>query len=98
MKSSNILFEFLLNLQPPFQNLQQTNVAHNIWVKDFKPKQRVNRTNITHMNLFVDKLKLTGRNLGQVFKSRFGRVCIGHEMYTFVKQPNLNLRLGPNNF
>ncbi len=33
----------------------------------------------------TDKLKLTGRNLGRVFKSRLGRVCIGLKLYTFCK-------------
>jgi hypothetical protein len=33
----------------------------------------------------MDKVKLTGQNLGRVFKSRFGRVCISHELYTFCK-------------
>ncbi len=35
--------------------------------------------------LATDKLKLTGRNLDRVFKSRLGRVCTGHELYTFCK-------------
>jgi hypothetical protein len=28
--------------------------------------------------LSMDKLKLTGRNLGRVFKSRLSRLCAGH--------------------
>ncbi len=34
------------------------------------------------LSLSMDKLNLTGQNLGRVFKSRLGRVCIGHELYT----------------
>jgi hypothetical protein len=33
----------------------------------------------------LDKLKLTGRNLGRVFKSRLGRVCTDQELYTFYR-------------
>ncbi len=39
----------------------------------------------------MDKLKLTGQNLGRVFKSRLGRVCIGHELYTFCKTAELKV-------
>ncbi len=39
----------------------------------------------TVLGLIMDKLKLTGQNVGHVFKSRLGRVCIGHELYTFGK-------------
>jgi len=43
----------------------------------------------------MEKLKLTGRNLGRVFKSRFGRVCIGHAIVHITKQPNLKLKTRP---
>ncbi len=34
-------------------------------------------------NSLMDKLKLTGRNLGRVCKSRLSCVCLSHELYTF---------------
>jgi len=43
------------------------------------------------MTVCVDQLKLTGRNLGRVFKSRLGRVCIGHKLYTFCKTAKLKV-------
>ncbi len=33
----------------------------------------------------MDKVKLTWQDLSRVFESRLGRVCIGHELYTFCK-------------
>ncbi len=39
----------------------------------------------------MDKLKLTGQNLGRVFKSRLSRVCAGHELYTFCKTAKLKV-------
>jgi hypothetical protein len=39
----------------------------------------------------MDKLKLTGQNLGRVFKSRLGRVGSGHELYTFRKTAKLKV-------
>ncbi len=43
----------------------------------------------------MDKLKLKGRNLGRVFKSRLGCFGIDKELYTFLKQPNLKLKTRP---
>jgi hypothetical protein len=37
------------------------------------------------------QLKLTGLNLGQVFKSRFVHVCIVHELYTLCKTAQLKV-------
>ncbi len=39
----------------------------------------------------MHKLMLTGQHLGGVFKSRLGRVCIGHELYTFCKTAQLKV-------
>jgi len=39
----------------------------------------------------MNKLKLTGQNLGRVFKTRLGRVCTGHEMYIFCKTAQLKV-------
>ncbi len=33
----------------------------------------------------MDKLKLTGQNMRRIFKSRLGRICTGHELYTLCK-------------
>jgi len=43
----------------------------------------------------MDKLKLTGRNLGRVFNCRLGRACIGHAIVHVTKQPNLKLKTRP---
>ena len=48
-----------------------------------------------HLVFTIDKLKLTGRNLGQVFNSRLGRACIGHAIVHIAKQPNLKLKTQP---
>ncbi len=44
------------------------------------------------MIIIMDKLQLTGRNLGQVFYCRLGRTCIGHAFVQITKQPNLKLK------
>ena len=43
----------------------------------------------------MDKLKLTGLNLGRVFHSRLGHACIGHAIVYITKQPNLNSKIRP---
>ncbi len=43
----------------------------------------------------MDKLKLTGRNLGRVFNSRLGHACKGHTIEHITKQPNLKLETRP---
>jgi hypothetical protein len=43
----------------------------------------------------MDKLKLTGQNLGQVFHSRLGHAGIGHAIVHITKQPNLKLKTQP---
>jgi hypothetical protein len=43
----------------------------------------------------MDKLKLTGLNLGRVFHSRLGCACIGHAIVHITKQPNLKLKTQP---
>ncbi len=43
----------------------------------------------------MDKLKLTGRNLGRVFYSGLGRACIGRAIVHRTKQPNLKLKTRP---
>ncbi len=45
--------------------------------------------------LGMDKLKLTGRNLGRVFDSRLSRACIGRANVHITKQPNLKLKTRP---
>ncbi len=50
-----------------------------------------NRTNPIWVASPMDKLELTGQNLGRVFKSRLSRVCIGHELYTFCKTAKLKV-------
>jgi hypothetical protein len=47
------------------------------------------------LNLSMDKLKLTGRNLGRVFHSRLSRSCTGHAIVHITKKPNLNLKSQP---
>ncbi len=47
------------------------------------------------LSYVMDKLKLTGLNLGRVFHSRLGRACIGHEIVHLTKQPNLKLKTWP---
>ncbi len=54
---------------------------------------RVLRPNDSHFTM--DKLKLTGRNLGRVFNSRLDRACIGHAIVHITKQPNLKLKTRP---
>ncbi len=43
----------------------------------------------------MDKLKLTGQNLGRVFNSRLGLACIYHANAYVTKQPNLKLKTRP---
>jgi hypothetical protein len=43
----------------------------------------------------MDKLKLTGRNLGRVFHCRLGSTCIGHAIVHISKQPNFKLKTRP---
>jgi hypothetical protein len=43
----------------------------------------------------MDKLKLTGQNLGRVFNSRLVRACIGYGNVHITKQPNLKLKTWP---
>jgi hypothetical protein len=43
----------------------------------------------------MDKLKLTGRNLARVFKSRLCRACKGHAIEHKTKRPNLKLKTRP---
>jgi hypothetical protein len=43
----------------------------------------------------MDKLKLTGQNLGRVFHSGPGHACIGHDIVETTKQPNLKLKTRP---
>ncbi len=40
----------------------------------------------------MDKIMLTGQNLGRVFNSRLGRACIHHAIVHITKQPNLKLK------
>ncbi len=58
-----------------------------MWISlNFKINLLVNK--ISHqfpVTTTMDKLKLTGQNLGRVFKSRFIRISIGHELYTYYK-------------
>ncbi len=43
----------------------------------------------------MDKLKVTGLNLGHDFNSRLGRACIGRAILHITKQPNLRLKTRP---
>jgi hypothetical protein len=43
----------------------------------------------------MDKLKLTGQNLGRVFNSRLSRAYVGNEIVHISKQPNLKLETRP---
>jgi hypothetical protein len=43
----------------------------------------------------MDKLKITGQNLGQVFHCRIGFTCTGHAIIHITKQPNLKLKTWP---
>jgi hypothetical protein len=42
----------------------------------------------------MDKLELTGQNLGRVFNSRRGRTCVCHAIAVSIKQPSLKLKTG----
>ncbi len=42
----------------------------------------------------MDKLELTGQNLGRVFNSRWGRTCVCHAIAVSIKQPSLKLKTG----
>jgi hypothetical protein len=47
----------------------------------------------------MDKLKLTGRNLGRVCKSKLGHVFeYAMQSHTLQKGPNLKLKTRPKNF
>ncbi len=48
-----------------------------------------------HLVFTIDKLKLTGRNLGQVFNSGLGCTCIGNAIAHITKHPNLKLKTQP---
>jgi hypothetical protein len=52
---------------------------------------------ITHkiIKLIMDKLQLTGQNLGGVFNSRSGCMCAMHLCFYEAKQPNLKLKTWP---
>jgi hypothetical protein len=43
----------------------------------------------------MDKLQLTGQNLGQFFNSRSGCMCAMHLCSYEAKQPNLKLKTQP---
>ncbi len=43
----------------------------------------------------MDKLQLTGRNLGRIFNYRSDRMFIMHLFGYEAKQPNLNLKTRP---
>jgi hypothetical protein len=43
----------------------------------------------------MDKIKLTGQNLGRVFNSRLGCACIRNVIVHITKQPNLKLKTWP---
>ncbi len=43
----------------------------------------------------MDKLELTGQNIGRVLNSRLCRACIGHTIVHITKQPNLKLKTRP---
>ncbi len=47
---------------------------------------------LTSLCWVMDKLKLTGRNLGQVLYCRLARTWIGHAIVNITKQPNLKLK------
>jgi hypothetical protein len=48
-----------------------------------------------HISLTMDKLQLTGQNLGRVFYLRYGRVHAVHFLCLGVKLPNLKLKSRP---
>ncbi len=43
----------------------------------------------------MDKLKLTGQNLGRVFNSKLGRACKCSAIAYITKQPNLKMKTRP---
>jgi hypothetical protein len=47
------------------------------------------------LTLAMDKLQLTGQNLGRVFNSRSGRVHALQFHFSEMKQPNLKLKTRP---
>ncbi len=52
----------------------------------------------TKCSISLDKLQLTGQNLGKVLNSRSGCARAVHLFCYEVKQTDLKLKLGPNNF
>jgi hypothetical protein len=46
-------------------------------------------------NLIMDKLYLTGQNLGRVYKFRRGCVYVVYSFFIWAKQPNLKLKTRP---
>ncbi len=55
------------------------------------PDQKVNKAEepiylSTNIAATMDKLMLTGQNLGRVFKSRLGHACIGHATVHITKR------------
>ncbi len=46
-------------------------------------------------NCTLDKVKLTGQNLGRVFNFRRGRACLCHAIAFIQKQPSLKLKTRP---
>jgi hypothetical protein len=53
----------------------------------------------TYTNLMniadMDKLKITGRDLGRVFNSSLGHACICRAIVCITKQPNLKMKIWP---
>jgi hypothetical protein len=46
---------------------------------------------ITAKAAFMDKLKLTGQNLGQVFNFKCGRACLYHAVTVIIKTAKLKV-------
>ncbi len=58
-------------------------------------KSRAKIANVKAPSDFMDKLKLSGQNLGRVFNSRHGRTFATRTYFTVAKLPNLKWKTWP---
>ena len=66
---------------------------------DKKIQDEIEKRKIEHcLKIGMDKLQLTGRNMGRVFNFRNGRVHVVRFLCYGVKLPNLKLKTRPKQF
>jgi len=91
LKGSNLLF----SRQAPGQGPSDG----KIFLVDYGLVSKLTRFEFTvDIRQFMDKLNLTGRNLGRVFNSRLGHACICHAIACITRRPNLKLKTRPKQF